>query len=385
MAQALHSKACHVEPLMTNSNQGAKRLVVPHPRHGAPAHERASQSYIAQRLADLLRAEYFAGQPPEPGPTVYYVPSETLVGQAAAQALGIQGVDDLFGGVVPRAFVGTKAITHGLLDKQARSPEGWSHALIESLAGAVLRGYTVFSRDDAQRAALLLLERGPIRLKPVHGIAGRGQVQIASKQELDEAIRTLTDEDCRDGLVIEENLRDVVTYSVGIVQVAGQTITYVGTQSLTHDNDGEEVYGGSELRVVPGGFDTLLALDLDETQRRAVDLARRYDAAALKCYPGIIASRRNYDIAEGKDAQGQSRVGVLEQSWRSGGASVAELAALQAFQADPGLKWVVAATQERYGKDVPPAPEGFGIVFEGEDDIVGLIRKSGGILQHGNA
>ena len=370
---------------MSTLETQAKRLVVPHPRQGAPAHERASQTYIAQRLAALLKADYLAGEPPAPSPAVYYVPSETLVGEAAAQALCIGGIDDLFGGVVPRAYVGTKAITHGLLDRQARAPEGWSHALAGSLEGSVLRGYTAFSRDDARRAAEELLAAGPIRFKPVHGIAGRGQVRIRNAQELEDAIEALTDEDCRDGLVIEENLEDVVTYSVGIVQVAGQTISYVGTQSLTQDNSGQEVYGGSELRVAPGGFEVLLGLDLDETQRRAVDLARRYDAAALDCYPGIIASRRNYDIAQGQDAQGRTRMGVLEQSWRSGGASVAELAALAAFQNDTGLKWVVAATQERYGSDVPPLPQGFDIVFDGHDDDVGRIRKSGGILQHGNA
>ena len=47
--------------------------------------------------------------------------------------------------------------------------------------------------------------------------------------------------------------------------------------------------------------------------------------------PGFFASRRNYDVAQGVDAAGRRRSGVLEQSWRLGGASGAEIAALEAF------------------------------------------------------
>ena len=56
----------------------------------------------------------------------------------------------------------------------------------------------------------------------------------------------------------------------------------------------------------------------------------------------FFASRRNYDIARGIDAQGQWRCRVLEQSWRIGGASGPEVAALQAFRADPALRVIRA-------------------------------------------
>lgn len=57
-------------------------------------------------------------------------------------------------------------------------------------------------------------------------------------------------------------------------------IAYVGTQSLTPDNTGCLVYGGSELRVARGGFDALRRLDLADRERRAIDwrasMTRRY-------------------------------------------------------------------------------------------------------------
>ena len=86
-----------------------------------------------------------------------------------------------------------------------------------------------------------------------------------------------------------------------------------------------------------------------ENIRTAVGQARVYDAAT-SVFPGLFASRRNYDVAQGANARGQWRSGVLEQSWRVGGATGAEIAALEAFRADPGLQVVHTSTVEVYGE-----------------------------------
>src|SRR5262249_56834029 len=57
----------------------------------------------------------------------------------------------------------------------------------------------------------------------------------------------------------------------------------------------------------------------------AVVAARRYDDATEE-FHGFAASRRNYDVAQGIDADGWPQSGVLEPSWHVGGASSAELA-----------------------------------------------------------
>ncbi|MEI2416445.1 DUF3182 family protein [Orrella sp. JC864] len=358
--------------------------IVVHPRASAPEHERATQQHWAGMLAGLLAGAGPAGPPGAARPR-YLVPCETLVGAALARQLGIQDLHDLFGGLVPHAFVATKAVSHALVGPRARAPAGWSHALGPALADVVLRGYTAFDRDEARQAGRQLLAHGALRLKPADGVGGRGQVVIESAQALEQALQACDERACQAGLVLEENLQEVTTYSVGIVHVGGQTAAYVGTQSLTPDNRGEQVYGGSLLRVAHGGFDRLRELDLAPQERRAIELAMRYDAQALACYPDIVASRRNYDVALGRDAQGRVRMGVLEQSWRAGGASVAELAALRAFRDDPGLRWVLAGTQERYGEDPEALPDGFVIVYEGLDPTVGRLRKSGGVIEHGYA
>ncbi|HSC85459.1 MAG TPA: DUF3182 family protein, partial [Pseudomonas sp.] len=155
------------------------------------------------------------------------------------------------------------------------------------------------------------------------------------------------------GLVIEENLSDVVTFSVGQVQVAGTTASYYGTQQLTLDNAGGEAYGGSELVVVRGDYSELRKLHMSPQARRAIDQACLYEQAAFDCF-GLLASRRNYDVALGMDALARQRSGVLEQSWRIGGASAAEIFALEAFSLDPTLQCVRAATYESYGENSPP-------------------------------
>jgi hypothetical protein len=66
---------------------------------------------------------------------------------------------------------------------------------------------------------------------------------------------------------------------------------------------------------------------------------------------------------------------VLEQSWRVGGASGAEVAALELFRAHPALRAVRASTVEVYGGGAPPPPPGAAVYFRGVDEGVGPITK----------
>lgn len=125
------------------------------------------------------------------------------------------------------------------------------------------------------------------------------------------------------GVELEQDLHDVVTHSVGQSIIGDHVFSYCGEQCLTQDGQGEEVHGGSNLLVVPGYYENLLTLDLPDDVRLAVEQAQVFDAVADEAYPGFYASRRNYDIAQGWDSKGQRRGGVLEQSWRMGGASSA--------------------------------------------------------------
>jgi hypothetical protein len=365
----------------TTAPSGAltQRLVCSHCENvGAQStHEAQTQSWLAETLARIQGWE-FAGafdtscRYDRP---VYFVPSATLCPAERAHALGIRGEQDLFGGVVPFPFVATKAITHGLFAPDSARPRGWSEAFGQRVKKVVLPGVTVFSVPDARAAAVPLLARGALRVKDPCGIGGTGQEVIADHDQL-EAFLGSVDSDAlaRHGLVFEANLRQVTTLSVGRVRVGAFLASYYGTQRLTTDNRGREVYGGSRLTVVRGDFEALLPLAPSSALRTGIEQALTYHRAAFETFPQMFASRCNYDVAQGLDEAGQWHSGVLEQSWRMGGASGAELVALQAFRDDPGLTVVCASTTEVYGPD-PAVPPGAATCFRGTDDAGGPLTK----------
>jgi hypothetical protein len=339
-------------------------------------HDGVTLAAIAARLA-ALKGYHFAGEydpADRPPGRVYFVPGATVVGIAAANALGVRTEDDLFGGVVPHPCVATKAITHPLAEPDAAAPEGWSAGFARRVRPVVLPGFTAFTLADARTAGRRLLQRGPVRLKPPRSAGWRDQVVVAAAGELEAALDGLDPgELSQHGLVLERNLDDVTTYSVGEVRLDGLTVTYCGTQQATRDNAGATVYGGSDLLVVRGGYGALLGLGPAPAWRRAVALARVYDAATAE-FAGFFASRRNYDVARGRDAHGRWRCGVLEPSWRIGGASGPEVAALEAFRADAALTAVRAWCVERYGPDLEP-PAGAVVHYHGIDERLGPLLK----------
>ena len=346
-------------------------------RRQEPEHEAAIHAALARRIAVLQGMVYLGEYVPgmeHPG-KLFFVPSGTIVGTTLARELGLVDESHLFGGVVPQAFVETKAISHPLIRPDADAPVGWSRSFGESVKDSVLRGYSAFSLEDAREAGRRLLQEGALRIKPVLATGGRGQLRVDSEQALDRALAQLDENELRQfGLVLEANLDQVTTYSVGQARLADRTISYYGTQRLTPDNRGEEVYGGSDLVVVEGGFDALLAQDLDPQTRQAVSQAQRYDEAASRCYRDFFASRRNYDIAQGIDAKGRACSGVLEQSWRIGGASSAEIAALELIMRGSGEDLVRVSSVELYGEN-PDLPDSATLLYQGLDAEVGYITK----------
>lgn len=341
------------------------------------SHESATCRELARRLAEIKGYD-FAGEfdaARSYSGALYFVPSDTFVTVEAAHQLGIHGEHDLFGGVVPFPFIATKTITHPLPAKDAHAPQGWSFDLAQRVRDVVLPGFSAFSLRDARDAAARLLDQGAVRIKKPSGIGGLGQWVASDAGEFESHLLALNEQDVeREGLVIERNLTKVTTMSVGQVRVGNLLATYYGTQQLTTNNAGENVYGGSTLTVVHGDFDALLRLVLAREALTAIEQARIYHAGVMQSYPAMFASRCNYDVAQGFDEQGRWQSGVLEQSWRIGGASGAEVEALCAFRADPSLRAVRASTCELYGTDTA-VPADAMVYFRGVDESVGPITK----------
>jgi hypothetical protein len=291
-----------------------------------------------------------------------------------AQALGIHSPRQLYGAVTPYPFAKTKAITHQLVNARAEQPSGWSSGFAESVRNAVLPGYTAFSPNDARVAGRWLLPLGPIRVKEPLGDGGRGQTLVTTIAELDAFLENFSPEKIAScGLVLETNLRQVTTRSVGQTTIGDRMISYHGTQRSVINNRGLSVYGGSHLVCVRGGWAELENLPMNYAIRQAVSQARTYDRNADQ-YPGFFASRRNYDVGQGIDERGRWRSGVFEASWRSGGASTAELAALMAFAQDSGLRVVEATSVKQFGKPGKIPPDAV-IHFQGDDPEDGPLLR----------
>src|SRR5262249_172209 len=230
-------------------------------RFGKPlqTHHKVVLDLDAKAIAKLKGYKFGGPYDPEhnySGP-LFFVPDDTLLLDEAA-CLGIRSSNDLYGGVVLHLFAKTKAITHGLVDRDAERPPGWSTAFAERVREIVLPGYTVFSNRDAQTAARRMLTRGPIRLKKPLSASGKDQTVVTSLNELDAGLEKVTaDEMAGYGLVLEDNLRQVRTWSVGEVAIGDPRISYCGTQRTVADNERRPVYGGSELVCVRGGWEVL--------------------------------------------------------------------------------------------------------------------------------
>jgi hypothetical protein len=334
-----------------------------------------NESY-AQWIANLLNAQFLGTFDPhvtynEP---VYYVPARTLVmSLQEAKERGITSSDDFLGGIVPESYIGTKAITHQVVAHTIHKPASWSHRFADAVKEVVLPGFSVFHNDDARPAASHLFKQGEVRFKPALGRSGRGQAVVHTLEELEHRLSQLGSDELQTyGVVLERQLDDISTLSVGTLSLEGEHISYYGQQRTTVNNQGNIDYGGSDLYCIRGTFDQLLQLDIPEHIRLAIKQAIIYDRARHH-YPGLLASRRNYDIGQGYDHKGNFYSGVLEHSWRIGGATGAELYALEYFRKDATITFVEASTHCVFGLHAS-LPSHARIQFDGRDSDFGPMK-----------
>jgi hypothetical protein len=342
----------------------------------ADEHQRRARAVLGQRLAELIGGVFAGEMSGEADSAVepYFLPADTLT-EEEARRLGIRTDADLFGGVVPDPLIASKAIAHPLASPSSAAPPAWNPAFSEAIADVVLPGFTVFSREDAEVAGRELLFDGPVQVKATGGFAGFGQTNVSDEAELRRELGQLDwNEIATAGLVLEQRLRDVTAFSVGQVRVAGITASYYALQKEAANEYRDNIYVGSSLLAVRGGFDALLALDFSGDDRMSIVRACEFDASADRHFPGFFASRRNYDVIRGFDGNGRAVSGVLEQSWRVGGASAAEILALSAFKEHPELTQVKSRTVEIFG-ELADVPEGALVLYRGADPKAGTLTR----------
>ena len=88
-------------------------------------------------------------------------------------------------------------------------------------------------------------------------------------------------------------------------------------------------------------------------------------------------------MAQGQDDAGRWCSGVLEQSWRVGGASGAEIAAMEVLRDQPERTLVRASCVEVYGDaELPP---GASVYYSDTDPAVGRLTKFSFVEPHADA
>jgi hypothetical protein len=117
-------------PVARQDIRGTREVVMPFTRGLAghtSHHEIATRAEVARRIAHMKGCGVSDELPQALWPArTYLIPSETVVGLELAKSIGLHGEDDLFGGVVPHAFIASKAITHPLVSPNSKRPEGWN-------------------------------------------------------------------------------------------------------------------------------------------------------------------------------------------------------------------------------------------------------------------
>lgn len=345
-------------------------------------HDREPHEALCRRLSRILDWPYAgwfsAGQ--EYPDLPYFIPFETLSVEEAAD-WGVSSADSLLGGVVPHPFVATKVVAHPLVPGAIASPAGWNPALGTHIAAYTLPGYSAFSKPDIYDAIERLLPQGPVRLKCGGSRGGVGQAVVSDAGRNSAFVEALGPDVLAAGVSAEVNLGELRTISIGEVDLPGMTLAYYGEQRLTQTEEGKSVYGGSHLHVLRGNLAQLAKNRLPPGIGDAIAAALGYERSVMNAFPGVFASRRNYDVAIGSQDGGSEHVAVLEHSWRVGGATAAEIAAYEALRASPSKHWIEAFTCELYGEG--DAPAGAQVLFQGNVPGNGTLTKYCGVSMRG--
>lgn len=276
----------------------------------------------------------------------YFVPSKPLKVDQASK-LGIREKGDLFGAVVRDMSHGNKSVLHVTIPNSNLAGQAYSSDFAFRIRDAVLPGYTTFSFDEALQAyKILFSEFGSVRVKDPSESDASGQYVFMTEEDLAIFLRQYgTEKLGTEGLIVEANLCETRTLSVGQIFLGADYYSYVGSQnSVTHE--GRSKYGGTKLKMVRGLLTDLAKTEVDSNVTKAISQAERV-LNAFSIYEPIL-SRANFDVVQGFDGEGRFLSGITDQSFRLGGASPAEVLAIKELNAKASNKFVVSSVNLEY-------------------------------------
>lgn len=331
-----------------------------------------SVAAVAERLSGILRS--LRGGAARPASDSYFMPY-SAVHEPLARACGISGDGDLYGGIVREPAHADKAMLHELASATAMHPRWYSWAFARALHGAVLPGFTVFSPDDAACAFELMRRRGIVpRFKDPSATGGLGQSLVRSQADLAEALQAHGDRLVKTGAILEADLSDAATITVGWVRIGGKEFSWCG-RPYDVVVDGQTRFGGNEIRVVRGGLGRVEQYIQDERDLIAIRQACTVSGAYRLL--GTVAARATLDAVQGVDTPGKLRSGITDPSLRPSASSAAEVRALEAFIEHPDAESVVTQLVYDYGTGMVAADTAKLELFAGNTHVrivVGVVE-----------
>jgi hypothetical protein len=303
---------------------------------------------VAERIAILLGGTMASIE--EAGENPYYVPF-AAVHAPLAQIHEITGNGDVYGGIVRDLEHADKAILHELPSSEATHPNWYSPAFAKAVGEVVLPGFTSFTSEDTMQAFDTMQERGlAVRFKDPSATGGMGQFLVQSRSELAEAMVAYQDRIPKVGAVLEANLQDHQTVTIGHVDINGQTYSWYG-RPYDIEHNGMTRFGGNKLTVTRGSVQGLEQYATDPRDQLAIRQAGRvFDEYGSL---GTIVTRATLDAVQGLDSNGQFISGITDPSLRPSASSAAEIRAIEAFAANPDANVVRTRLTYDYAKTIP--------------------------------
>lgn len=243
-----------------------------------------------------------------------------------------------------------KTVLHRSYSEMERPHVTWYNALAEcaEVMGLVLPGVSLYPKErEAASAAEEMLSCSPFRSLRVKDAGGSDMAGQFSFNAVDQLIDHLhkTYSRCpwyipEAGLVIEPDLQNPVTYSVGQIELGRNFFSFLARQKEIHyiDANGNtsNKFGGVDLQVFRGQMAKVSKSNmLNPHQSQLMNMGAQF-LAAQKDFLGIEATRISYDILEGKancrDSEGQAGKiflrGITDITARVGGTDPGALLAI---------------------------------------------------------
>lgn len=303
---------------------------------------------VAERIATHIGAVMDTSQ--TAATERYFVPM-AAIHEPLARQVGISALGGAYGGIVRELQHADKAVLHQLPRTTMQSPDWYSRDFASEVKATVLPGFTTFSAEDTRAAFDIMQGEGHfVRFKDPAGTGERGQYLIKTKDELEKVMFDHGNGFTEAGAILEANLNDAETITVGYVDIEGEKYSWYGSPYDT-EFGGIKRFGGNEITVVKGGLSALRDYCKEEKNKVAVEQS----AVVFDAYHSHLGSsimRATFDAVQGIGDNGEFLSGITDPSLRPSASSAAEIRAIEAFRDYPEAKAVKTRIVYDYAKEL---------------------------------